>query len=312
MHRRALLARLLKTSAAPLLLSACGGGSESVAGASVPPPMAPQAADWAALVDALVEVLQTAHVQPWKRVPQATFLAQAQALKLRINGLPQQLAAVEAMALIASVGDGHTNIATWNLHRWLGLGLHAFNDGLFVASTSAAQLGLLGAQVLKVGDMSAAQVQAQAARLWPAENESAALAWGAWMASSINALRWMGAASDLQQVSFTLRRPGSAADEMVTLPADSAFRIDPAFEPQGVALNIANINALAWRSGTNGSSPAAACTSATWNAATHRALPPSRARCSARSTACPCAAWWWICAATGAVTAASGSPSCKA
>lgn len=142
------------------------------------PPFA--AADWASVIDAMVDVLQTAHVQPWKRVSRARFVQRANALKLHINSLQPQLAAVEAMALIATVGNGHTSLITRDLLAgWLGLGFMAITDGLFVASTSRPLQHLLGAQVLRLGSLNAvqAQAQAQAAQLWPAERPTRASAW---------------------------------------------------------------------------------------------------------------------------------------
>jgi hypothetical protein len=174
-------------------------------------------------------------VQPWGKTTQAAYLAQANALKTRINGLPVQLAVAECMALAASIGDGHTNVLTWNLHRWLPLALMQFTDGLFVAATTSAQAGLLGAQVQTVGPLASSDALRQAALLWPAENTSAALAWGQWLLSSANALRWMGASSDGQTAVLRLRRPGVAQAENVSLAVDEASRLGPASAPVGPA-----------------------------------------------------------------------------
>lgn len=98
-------------------------------------------------------------------------MAQANSLKTRINALPPQLAAVEAMALVATVGDGHTSLSTWALHRWLGVGLTEFSDGIFISTTTAPLQHLLDAQVIQIGGLGADQTS----RIGPDFNPSEAV-----------------------------------------------------------------------------------------------------------------------------------------
>ena len=113
---------------------------------------------WRSDVDFAVEAVEALHPLPWLRISEDEFKGLAQDLKRDIPGLSEQQVAVRFMQLVARLGDGHTAILPSNrpeFAAWFPLRVDRFFDGIFVTAISKQHEGLLGAEILRVGGMSA-------------------------------------------------------------------------------------------------------------------------------------------------------------
>lgn len=113
---------------------------------------------WRSDVDFAVEAVEALHPLPWLRISEDEFKGLAQDLKCDIPGLSERQVAVRFMQLVARLGDGHTAILPSNrpeFAAWFPVRVDRFFDGIFVTAISKQHEGLLGAEVLRVGGMSA-------------------------------------------------------------------------------------------------------------------------------------------------------------
>ncbi|MGH7581468.1 MAG: tetratricopeptide repeat protein [Gemmatimonadales bacterium] len=97
------------------------------------------------------------------------------ALDRKLPSLARHQVIVELARLVARVGDGHTNVAPTRDprigFRTYPVKLYFFKDGLFVRSAAREQADLIGAKVVRIGRMTAAQAYEAVRELIGRDNE---------------------------------------------------------------------------------------------------------------------------------------------
>jgi len=118
---------------------------------------------WDDSIDHLVDQLRATHPEPFAKIGRLEFLRAAENLKKDLPRLTEEQRMVQAMRLVASIGDGHTQLEPDrpDFGKWYPIHVVEFPDGYFVTSAFKGHQRLAGAEVLKiagrpVGDAAAA------------------------------------------------------------------------------------------------------------------------------------------------------------
>jgi len=128
--------------------------------------------DWRQDIDEIVKDIRLLHPDPFTKTGKLTFLREVEALKAALPALTEEQRVVRAMRLVASLGDGHTQLESDNsaFAYWYPVRLYEFTDGFFVTSAHKSVAELAGAQVLEAAGRSINEVVAEARKLMGAEN----------------------------------------------------------------------------------------------------------------------------------------------
>lgn len=129
-------------------------------GLTAPVRAQPTAEDWQQDLTVLKEQLEAGHPNLYHTTPKAELDAAFAALQERLPHLASHEVVVEVARLLALVGDGHTfAMPGFDLlrpttgFRKVPIRLAVFGEGLFVVEADSAHRGLLGARVLRIGEV---------------------------------------------------------------------------------------------------------------------------------------------------------------
>jgi hypothetical protein len=186
-------------------------------------------AAWRADLDYLVAEAQRLHVGFERQAFSEPFLGAARALRDRIPTLSDDRVALEMRALLAMLGDGHTNV--FPRFSRFPVDFYQFSDGLFVIRGSGDAASLVGTQVLRIGRLSAEEAMRAVGRYVSRDNEMGLLMLGPALLGQPIVLQAIGATDDTSSVELTVRdrqgttrtvrlasaAPGRAALELIPL-----------------------------------------------------------------------------------------------
>jgi hypothetical protein len=113
---------------------------------------------WRSDIDLIVGKIKSTHPNPWNRIDANEFAAHAEELKADLPALDEEEIIVRAMQLVALVQDGHTMLRPVNhpaFRRWFPLRIDQFADGVFITAIDKQYAELVGARVLRLGDLAA-------------------------------------------------------------------------------------------------------------------------------------------------------------
>jgi tetratricopeptide (TPR) repeat protein len=115
------------------------------------------------------------HKDLFHRITRDQFDAAVKNLEGRIPQLNRNQIIVEMARIVAMVGDGHTNLYPTRDpkvgFRVLPVKLYFFKDGLFVRAAKKEQADLVGARVIKIGDLTSEQALSKVGELIGRDNE---------------------------------------------------------------------------------------------------------------------------------------------
>ena len=136
------------------------------------------AEEWRADLRYMSAQLRTTHKNLFHAVSEATFDSAVASLDARIPSLRREQIVVAMARIVAMVGDGHTNIyptrdAQVGFHAF-PVSLYSFRDGLFVRAARDDHSALVGAKILRIGDVSAASAYALIRTMVGRDNEQGA------------------------------------------------------------------------------------------------------------------------------------------
>jgi hypothetical protein len=134
--------------------------------------LAATAGDWRADVDQLAADLRALHPAPFTKTGELTFRRRVAALQDSLPAMTDEQRVVAAMQLVASIGDGHTQLEVDRpeFASWYPVRIYEFTDGIFVTSAHVSVRELAGAQLLEVAGRPAAEVLDSARSLRGADN----------------------------------------------------------------------------------------------------------------------------------------------
>ncbi|MFQ5526877.1 MAG: hypothetical protein ACE5GX_11535 [Thermoanaerobaculia bacterium] len=130
-------------------------------------------ATWRRNVDAIVRDVIAYHPEPFAKTGELVFRRAATALKGSLPDLNEEQRVVALMRLVASLGDGHTQVQLQNdrYSSWYPVRLFDFSDGYFITSAHKSVRDLTGAEVLTIAGRPVGEVVDAARSLFGADNK---------------------------------------------------------------------------------------------------------------------------------------------
>ncbi len=116
------------------------------------------------------------HVNPFTKITREHFEQAVAELDDKIPGLSDVQIQVELMRLVARIGGAHTNVAVQDFRPPWGsypIAIVKLKDGFFVNVAAESNARLLGAKLVKVGDVGIDEAVRRVASAVPAENDAA-------------------------------------------------------------------------------------------------------------------------------------------
>ena len=129
-------------------------------------------AQWREDLQFFAEEVQQYHKNPFHFVSKEHFVRAVTALQARIHSLKEYEMVVQFQRLAAMIGDGHTFVATWDLHHFYPLELSWFQEDLRVLRTVPAYQEVLGIRLIAINGVTIAEVNTRIQSVIPqGENE---------------------------------------------------------------------------------------------------------------------------------------------
>ncbi len=125
---------------------------------------------WSEDLRTLVETLESEHANLYHTVSQAAFRAGINSLAAQAGSLNDSTIIAELARLVATIGDGHTEVKLPFLRR-LPVVFERAADGLVILEVSSDFTDLLGARVIRLGQRSADDALAAVRPLYSRDNE---------------------------------------------------------------------------------------------------------------------------------------------
>src|ERR1044072_5557587 len=134
-----------------------------------------EAEKWREDLRHMAREMEGRHKNLFHAITREQFESPVKRLDERIPTLARHQIIVELARIVASIGDGHTNVAPPRApkigFRTLPFKLYLFKDGMFVRAAERGHAELLGARVLKVGNASPEETIARARETIGRDNE---------------------------------------------------------------------------------------------------------------------------------------------
>src|ERR1044072_853288 len=136
----------------------------------------PTAAEWQANLQFLAERMVKQHPNLFRRVKKEDFDDEVRSLNARIPSLTEDQIITGFMKVVAKVRDGHTNLYPQAYFRSgiFPLKFYLYSDGLFIQKAAPEYAGLVGAKVVRIGDLSAEEALKLAGTIAFSDNEMGA------------------------------------------------------------------------------------------------------------------------------------------
>ena len=180
---------------------------------------------WEEDLDFLARELPAQHANLFHTMRRAQFDSALAAIRQRLPTLARHQVIVELMRLAAAVADGHSNVSPWRdtlvAFHTLPVALYRFQEGYFVRAATREHAGLLGARVLRIGDVSIDSAEALVAPLLGRDNAMAVVQWAPQLLRMPEVLHALGLARDPSGAELTLELGGQR--QRVTLRATERF-----------------------------------------------------------------------------------------
>lgn len=165
------------------------------------------AEQWRADIDYLAAELPRRHPNPFAHTTREAFNAQLESVKAQAAGLPDVEIAIRLQQAVASLRDGHTELAT-NIEpqTWFPIRLYAFPGGLYVTRTNAESRVACGMKLVAIDGVSVDEIYARVATTISAENDQ-------WLRERVplamtraEVLKAVGVIGNVEQATFTFER----------------------------------------------------------------------------------------------------------
>ncbi|MEO8570843.1 MAG: hypothetical protein ABI553_04010 [Chloroflexota bacterium] len=212
---------------------------------------------WRADIDALLEARERYHPNPWHGFDRDTWIAAADAAKVRIPTLTDAQALVEVVRLAAMPDwggrDGHTGIfflPDSGVHAYPIL-LWQFSDGMVITAARAPYEKLVGSRIEAIAGRPIADVLALVEPLAPRDNDSNLLSYGPLYMRITELLAGLGVIDAVGPATFTLvDQKGTRSDveiEPITVADDVAWHHgDPLHLPDDRPLWLSKRDTNLW------------------------------------------------------------------
>jgi len=180
-----------------------------------------EAGAWRDDLRVMAREMERTHKNLYHTVSREQFASAVAKLHERIPTLERHEVIVEMAKIVASVGDGHTNIyptrdAKIGFHT-LPVSLTFFGDELYVRAAHESQRSLVGARVLRIGDRDVSEAYAAVKQMIGRDNEQGARYWAPYLLAMPEVLHAFRITRTLAEVPLTLMT--DRGQEVVSLRA---------------------------------------------------------------------------------------------
>jgi tetratricopeptide (TPR) repeat protein len=174
--------------------------------------------------------MEARHKNLFHTTTREQFEGAVKRLDERIPTLARHQIVVELARIAALVGDGHTNVAPTRDpqigFRTLPFKLYLFKDGMFVRAAERGHAELLGARVLKIGDLTVEESVARAREIIGRDNEMDVKFFAPLLLAMPEVLHALGLSGSPDEARFTFEKAGR--QQTVTLkPTGRADMLPP-------------------------------------------------------------------------------------
>ena len=137
------------------------------------PAAAAAVSQWRTTVEQVVNDIRINHPAPFTRVGELSFLREAAALISALPQLTDEQRMVQLMHLVATIGDGHTQLEPNDpaFALWYPMRIYEFSDGYYITAAHRSVREFAGAHVLEIGGHPIERVAEAARSLRGADNE---------------------------------------------------------------------------------------------------------------------------------------------
>jgi len=173
---------------------------------------AEEARAWRSDLAFLREEMPVRHGNLFHTLTPARFDSALAAIDAALPRLGRPGVIVELMRLDALVGDGHSNVSPWRdpeiRFSELPIALYQFADGVFVRAAAAADSGLVGAKVVRIGGVPIEEALARVHPLIGHDNAMGLKTWAPVLLTMPEILEAVGLSQDADHATFTLEQGG--------------------------------------------------------------------------------------------------------
>jgi tetratricopeptide (TPR) repeat protein len=171
-----------------------------------------EAEKWREDLRYMAREMEARHKNLFHTMTREQFEGAVRRLDERIPVLARHQIIVELARTAALVGDGHTNVAPTRDpkigFRTLPVKLYLFEDGMFVRAAERGHAELLGARVVKVGDVTAEEAVARARDIVGRDNEMDVKFFAPILLSMPEVLHALGLSESPDAARFTFEKAG--------------------------------------------------------------------------------------------------------
>src|SRR6185295_5699108 len=168
---------------------------------------------WRWDLDFYVRRMKQMHWDLYAKVPQATMRKELDSLKGSVGSLSDGQIRAQLKRITALVGDGHTSSRLYpegESRMALPIHMFAFKEGLYIIGADKAHEDLLGAKVVKVGDLDVTSAMEATRAYASVDNDMGYLSQGPGLLVNPIILQSIGAAKDETGLDFTVEKPGAS------------------------------------------------------------------------------------------------------
>lgn len=203
--------KIVKIILLMVLCGACARAQEAGAGGRAGGPLsAAEVEKWREDIRHMAVEMPKYHANLFHTITREQFEGTVRNLHERVPRLSRHQIIVELMRIVASVGDGHTNVAPTRDpkigFRALPVKLYLFADGLFVRAAAREHAGLVGARVVQIGGASADEAVARTREITGRDNEMGVRFLAPFLLTMPEVLHALGLADDAEGARFTVER----------------------------------------------------------------------------------------------------------
>lgn len=177
------------------------------------------AEEWREDLAFMVGTIEKVHPNPFKVTSRAEFINKVDRLNQEIPDLPDETIIVRMMEIVALLRDGHTSLVPIDpngFNYWYPIRFYWFSDGIFVTAVTPKYEELLGAQILKIGNLSAGDAALKSASISGQENEFNSKE-NIHYLSNAAALYSLGVSDKKEQITLTYKgKDGRAMNKTIT------------------------------------------------------------------------------------------------
>jgi len=211
---------------------------------------------WREDLQFLVEKVESAHRFPFSKITKEAFEGAAADLQTRIPSLSDHDIVVEMAALVARLGDGHSRLsipvvqgeAQGRAHtatpapadrellfRRYPVALYLFNDGLFISGATASHTEFIGAEVVRIGRMTASEALEAVRRVANVDNEMGHKLYGPTLLGLAEVCSACGVVDDMENLPLLIKDTAGKEREIVVKPQGPLVPVEylQAFELPG-------------------------------------------------------------------------------